>query len=99
MLLAGLMLPLLAQADGPVLMEPETTHVDITADFAGTDIKTYGVIDGPGDLIIKVVGPRQDVTLSRKVKLGPFWVGGSEAEVAGAPSLLYLYSTKPITEL
>ncbi len=99
LVLAGLMFPLLARADGPILMEPETTHVDITADFAGTDVKTYGVIDGTGDLIIKVVGPRQDVTLFRKIKLGPFWVGGSEADVAGAPSLLYLYATKPIASL
>ena len=99
MMFAGLVLPLLAWADGAVLVEPETTHVDITADFAGTDLKTYGVIDGSGDLIIKIVGPRQDVTLFRKVKLGPLWIGGREVNVEGAPSLLYLYATKPISTL
>lgn len=99
MMLAALVLPLLAWADGGVVIEPETTHIDITADFAGTDLKTYGVIDRPGDLIIKIVGPRQDVTLFRKIKLGPFWVGGSEVNVTGAPSLLYLYATKPIASL
>lgn len=99
MALAGFVLPFPAWADGAVVVEPETTQVDITADFAGTDLKTYGVIDGPGDLIIKVSGPRQDVTLSREIKWGPFWIGGGKVNVARAPSLLYLYATKPIVSI
>jgi len=99
MALAGFVLPFLAWADGAIVIEPETDHVDITADFAGADVKTYGVIDGPGDLIIKITGPQQDVTLSRETKWGPFWIGGSKVDVAGAPSLLYLYATKPIASI
>jgi len=99
MVLAGLMLPFLGWADDALVIEPETSHVDITPEFAGADVKTYGVIDGPGDLIIKVTGPRQDVTLSREIKWGPLWVGGGKVNVAGAPSLLYLYATKPIAAI
>lgn len=99
MALAGFMLPFLAWADGAIVVEPATNHVDITTDFAGADVKTYGVIDGPGDLIIKITGPRQDVTLSREIKWGPLWIGGREVNVAGAPSLLYLYATKPIASI
>ena len=86
------MLPFLAWADGAVVIEPETNHVDITADFAGADVKTYGVIDGPGDLIIKITGPGQDVTLSREIKWGPLWIGGGNVTVTGAPSLFYLFA-------
>src|SRR5450756_592377 len=97
--LAAFLLPFLAWADSAIVNEPETNHVDITADFAGADVKTYGVIDGPGDLIIKITGPRQDVTLSREVKWGPLWIGGGKVNVARARSLLYLYATKPIASI
>jgi uncharacterized protein (TIGR02186 family) len=97
--LAAFLLPFLAWADSAIVNEPETNHVDITADFAGAEVKTYGVIDGPGDLIIKITGPRQDVTLSREVKWGPLWIGGGKVNVARAPSLLYLYATKPIASI
>jgi uncharacterized protein (TIGR02186 family) len=97
--LAGCVLPLLAWADGAVVVVPETDHVDITADFSGADIKAYGMIDGPGDLIIKITGPRQDVTLARETKWGPLWIAGGKVNVADGPSLLYLYATKPIAAI
>jgi uncharacterized protein (TIGR02186 family) len=56
-------------------------------------------MDGPGDLIIKVMGPQQEATLSRETKLGPFWVGGDTVKMAGAPSLLFLYATAPIASI
>jgi len=96
---AGLALPLLARAAGAVVVVPDTDHVDITTNFAGADVKAYGVIDGPGDLIIKITGPRQDVTLAREKQWGPLWIGGGKVDVAEAPSLLYLYATKPIASL
>ena len=99
MALAAFLLPFLAWADGGIVIEPDTNHVDITADFTGADVKTYGVIDGPGDLIMKITGPWQDVTLSREVNWGPLWIDGGKVNVAGAPSLLYLYATKPIASI
>ncbi len=99
MALAGFVLPFLAWADDAIVIEPATKRVEITTDFAGADVKTYGVVDGPGDLIIKITGPRQDVTLSREIKWGPLWIGGGKVNVAGAPSLLYLYATKPIASI
>jgi uncharacterized protein (TIGR02186 family) len=97
--LVGLMLPLLARAEGAVVVVPETDHVDITTNFTGADVKAYGVIDGPGDLIIKVTGPRQDVTLAREKQWGPLWIGGGKVDVTQAPSLLYIYATKPVASL
>lgn len=85
-------------AGEPLLVVPEKTQVDITTGFAGTEFKAVGVIDGAGDLIIKVVGPQQEVTLSRETKLGPFWVGGDAVKV-GAPSVLLLHATRPIASL
>jgi len=100
--IAGLALALFAvharAADG-IVLEPETDHVDITTTYSGTDVRIHGAIDVAADLIIKITGPAQEVTLSREVQRGPFWIGGGKAEVSGAPSLVYLYATKPIASL
>ncbi|TAK71450.1 MAG: hypothetical protein EPO19_05030 [Betaproteobacteria bacterium] len=86
-------------ADEPLVVAPQSSQVNITTDFAGSDLKAIGAMDGPGDLIIKVVGPQQEATLSREVQLGPFWVGGDTVKMEGAPSLLFLYSTAPIASI
>jgi len=86
-------------ASDPLVVAPPASEVDITTDFAGTELKAVGAMDGPGDLIIKVMGPRQEATLSRETKLGPFWVGGDTVKIEGAPSLLFLCATAPIVSI
>lgn len=96
LLLAGVLLPPQARAADTLVVAPEASHVDITVNFAGTDLKAFGALDGSGDLVLKISGPPQTVTLSREAKRGPFWLEASKVEVAEAPSLLYLYATRPI---
>jgi uncharacterized protein (TIGR02186 family) len=86
-------------AGNALVVVPQASEVDITTDFVGTDLKAIGAMDGPGDLIIKVMGPSQEATLSREVKLGPFWVGGDTVKVEGVPSLLFLCATAPIASI
>jgi uncharacterized protein (TIGR02186 family) len=93
------MLQIPSWAGEPLVVVPETSQVNITTDFAGSDLKAVGAMSGPGDLIIKVVGPQQEATLSRETKLGPFWVGGDTVKMEGAPSLLFLYATAPIASI
>ena len=98
-LVSAWMLPAPSWADEPLVVAPQTSQVNITTDFVGTELKAVGAIDGPGDLIIKVVGPQQEATLTRETKLGPFWVEGDSVKMAGAPSLLFLYATAPIVSI
>lgn len=86
-------------ADGSLTVKLEPVRVDISADFIGTDVKAIGSMNGPGDLIVRVAGPLQDVTLSRKTKLGPFWVGGETVKLGGVPSLFFLSATAPIASI
>ena len=94
--LAGFVLTCGTHAEAAVVMVPETEYVDVTTSFKGADVKTFGVVDQPGDVIVKVTGPRQNVTIAREKQWGPFWIGGGKVDVAEAPSLLYVYSTKPV---
>lgn len=85
-------------ADEPVVVVPEG-EVKIGPGFAGSELKAVGAMSGPGDLIVKVVGPPQEARLSRETRFGPFWVGGRTVKVEGAPSLLLLFATAPIDSL
>ncbi|MBE0620705.1 MAG: TIGR02186 family protein [Burkholderiales bacterium] len=96
---SGCILPAGAWAEEPLVVAPTTSEVKITTDFAGTTIEAVGAMSGPGELIIKLVGPKQEATLSRETKLGPFWVGGESVKLQGAPSLLFLYATAPIATI
>jgi len=98
-LVSGWMLPFPSWADEPLVVAPEPSQVNITTGFTGADLKAVGAMSGPGDLIIKLAGPQQEVTLSRETKLGPFWVGGDTVKMEGAPSLLFLYATAPIASI
>ena len=93
------MLPLPSWADEPLVVAPGTSEVRITTDFTGTELKAIGSMRGPADLIIKLVGPPQQVTLSRETKLGPFWIGGDTVKMESAPSLLFIYATAPIASI
>ena len=97
--LAGWVLYNSSWADEPLVVVPDTNQVNITTDFAGTELKAVGSMRGPADLIIKLVGPQQAAKLSRETKLGPFWVEGETAKLEGAPSLLFLYATAPIASI
>lgn len=88
-----------SSADETLKVVLEPAQVDISTDFAGTDLKAIGSMQGSGDLIVKIAGPLQDVTLSSKTKLGPFWVGGETVKMAGAPALLFLCATAPISSI
>jgi uncharacterized protein (TIGR02186 family) len=98
-LVSAWMLPITAWAEAPLVVAPQTSQVNITTDFVGTELKAIGAMDGPGDLIIKVMGPRQEATLSREIKFGPFWIGGDTVKMEDAPSLLFLYATAPIASI
>ena len=95
----GWMLQTPSSAEEPLVVAPTSSEVKITTNFAGAELKAVGAMSGPGDLVVKLVGPQQEVTLSRETKLGPFWIEGDRVKMENAPSLLFLYATAPIATL
>jgi uncharacterized protein (TIGR02186 family) len=77
----------------------EPVRVEISAAFAGAQVTASGSMPESGDLVLKVAGPLQDVGLTRKTRLGPFWVAGETVKVRGAASLLFVYATAPVATL
>ncbi len=88
-----------AWADESLIVAPETSEVDISTEFSGKELKVIGAMSGPGDLIIKLVGPPHEATVSRETKVGPFWIKSATVRMVGAPSLIFLYATAPIASM
>lgn len=99
MLVCGCLLQGPSWADEPLVVVPDTSQVDISTSFTGTDVKAVGSMRGPAELIIKLAGPPQATKISRETKIGPFWVQGETVRTDSAPSLLFLYATAPIAEI
>jgi uncharacterized protein (TIGR02186 family) len=88
-----------AFAGDGLITQLETDHVDITTHFTGEQILFFGSLSSPGDVVVKVTSPSQDVAVSQKAKVGPVWLDGGRMVVRGAPGLFYLAATKPLDQL
>ena len=88
-----------AVADDGLVTQLATDHVEITAQFTGEHVMLFGAMSRPGDVIVKVVSPNEDVALSRKVETGPFWLNSGKLTVKGTPGLLYLLASRRIEDI
>lgn len=93
------LLPPISHADDTLVSQLEHGRVDITTRFTGKKVLLFGSMSSPGGVIIKVISPKQDVAISRRVKVGPVWLDSGKVVVKDTPGLLYLLSNKPLAQL
>ena len=99
LLLASALLSIQVRADSGLVTELGEENVDITARFTGEKMLIFGAVSRPGDVIVKVVSPKQTVDLAHKEKFGPFWLTAGKVRVGNTPGLYYVLSNKPIAQL
>lgn len=85
-----------AHADSGLLTALESSHVKITTGFTGQHVFVYGSTSQSGDIVIRVTSPAESAALSRKGRVGPFWLKGSKLRVDHVPGLVYLLSNRPL---
>lgn len=81
----------------PLVADLSNHLVAITTGFTGTDVLLFGATDGPGDVVIVVRGPSQDVTLRRKDRVGPIWANSEEVALRDVPSFYNVASNQDIS--
>ncbi|MBM3488498.1 MAG: hypothetical protein FJX67_18020 [Alphaproteobacteria bacterium] len=74
-------------------------EIAITTGFAGTELLLFGAVDGPGDIIVVVRGPRRDQIVRRKVEVAGIWINGPSARFADVPAFYWVASTGPLTDI
>jgi uncharacterized protein (TIGR02186 family) len=88
-----------ARADSGLLTELESGHVKITTGFTGQRVLVFGSTTRPGDIVIRVTSPDQAQSLSRRGRVGPFWLKRGKLLVEHVPGLVYLLSNRPLAEI
>lgn len=91
-----------------VQADVSTRNVPVTANFAGTEIVVFGVVDhsrqpsaesGLYDVVIVVVGTPTRLTVRKKSNIGGIWLNTDSVTFDSAPSYYAIASTRPIEEV
>ena len=59
----------------------------------------FGTSDGGGDIVITVVGPRENQIVRRKGRIAGIWVNRESLEFAGVPSYYAVASSAPLDQI
>jgi uncharacterized protein (TIGR02186 family) len=87
-----------ARAEG--LVADLSEHlIAITTAFVGTDVVLFGTSTGGGDIVVTVVGPRQDQVVRRKDQIAGIWVNRESLEFTNVPSYYAVASSAPLDEI
>lgn len=89
--------PALAQA--PLIADFDDHLIAITTGFAGADVLLFGATDGPGDVIVVVKGPVDNVDVVRKERVAGIWINRKRLGFQNVPAVYMMASSKPVAEL
>lgn len=88
-----------AHADPAVSLGLSHNQVSVTTGFSGEQEFLFGNATRATDIVVRVTSMKGAADLSRKKRIGPFWLNGGKFHLANAPKLLYLLSNRPLAEI
>ena len=96
-----LALPPAGPRAGAALWPISSSHlIAISTGFVGTEVVLFGAIDGPGDVVAVVRGPRREITVRRKGKVAGIWVNAASRSRSGnVPSYLQVATNRPVERI
>lgn len=97
--LAGAALgPAPARAAEPLVADLSEHLVAITTGFTGAELLLFGAVDGPGDVVVIVRGPRAEVVVRRKARTAGIWVNRDSVTFEGVPAFYHVAASAPLGE-
>lgn len=69
--------------------------VEITMGFEGAELLLFGAVEGDGDVVVLVHGPKEDLTVRRKEQIGPIWMNRGQMAYKDIPAFYRVMATKP----
>jgi uncharacterized protein (TIGR02186 family) len=88
-----------AHADPAIGLDLSHNQVRITTGFAGGKEFLFGTAAQATDIIVRVNSMNGSADLSRKERVGPFWLNGGGFHLTNVPRLLYLLSNRPLADI
>jgi uncharacterized protein (TIGR02186 family) len=87
-------------ARGQTLVADLSEHlIAITTAFVGTNVVLFGASDGGGDIVVTVVGPRDNQIVRRKDQVAGVWINRDSLEFARVPSYYVVASSAPLDRI
>jgi uncharacterized protein (TIGR02186 family) len=97
LLLLSMALPARAHDPDEVLVADLSEHlIAITTAFVGTTVVLFGATNGTSEIVVTVVGPREDVVVRRKARLAGIWINAEEMTFAAVPTYYFVAGSKPL---
>ena len=88
-----------AQAAEQLVADLDDHLVAITAGFTGTELLLFGSIEGAGEVVVVVHGPKEDVVVRRKDRIVGVWVNRADMTFKGVPAFYHVATSAPLTDL
>ncbi|HEX5079321.1 MAG TPA: TIGR02186 family protein [Geminicoccaceae bacterium] len=89
-----------APARGEGLVADLSEHlIAITTAFVGTDVVLFGTSDGGADIVVTVVGPRQNQIVRRKGQIAGIWVNRESLEFERVPTYYAVATSAPLDQI
>jgi len=88
-----LLVPLSLSADEPLVADLDNNLVAITAGFTGRELLLFGTMQGDGEIVVVVHGPKENIVTRRKDRTAGIWMNRESVEFKGVPSFYRVAST------
>lgn len=99
LLAVGLFGDLPARAQQDLVADLSSHLVEITTGFTGADVLLFGAIEGEGEIVVTVTGPRSDVTVRRKARVAGVWANVESVTFANTPAFYAVAATEPLPDV
>ncbi len=71
----------------------EPTQIQVGSFFHGKDIKVRAIFPGDSQLALRILGPREDLKLMRKERVGGIWMNVEQVTFANIPKVYLLWTS------
>lgn len=88
-----------AVAQSPMVADISERRIGIDSGFKGTSLLLFGSLSDPGDVVIVVKGPPQELTVRRKSRIAGIWVNAESVTFDDAPGFYVVASNRPLDEI
>ncbi|WP_420564509.1 TIGR02186 family protein [Thalassobaculum sp.] len=95
-LATGLISDMPARAQQDLVADLSDHLVAITTGFTGADVLLFGAVEGEGEIVVTVTGPRSNVTVRRQERVAGVWANVESVTFANTPSFYAVASTEPL---
>ena len=83
----------------PLVADLSSHEVAITTGFTGAELLLFGAIEGEGQIVVVVTGPRQAMTVRRKERIAGVWMNTASMTFQNVPSFYAVAATDELDSI